>query len=117
MRRDMALVQRAHDGAAAGGRGAAGLGDVLGALGEGRIDRLVIARDRPIAGFAGRDGELVPPDARPPGLAEAELTPEPLFADRLALRALETGARVTVVTGEAAEALADADGVAALLRW
>jgi hypothetical protein len=31
------------------------------------------------------------------------------------LRALESGARITVVDGEAA--LADVDGVAALLRW
>jgi hypothetical protein len=32
-------------------------------------------------------------------------------------RALDTGARVTPVDGEAAEALASSGGAAALLRW
>jgi hypothetical protein len=35
----------------------------------------------------------------------------------MAVRALETAARMTMVGGAAAAALDDADGVVALLRW
>lgn len=116
-RRNLMLAQRARDMALSGGRGAVGLADVLSALAEGRVDRLLIDGERPLLGAVGPNGELVPPGIRPAGIAETELEPEPLLADRMVLQALQTGARVTVVDGEAAAALADADGVAALLRW
>ena len=42
---------------------------------------------------------------------------EPRLLERIVERALDTGARVTPVGGPAAGQLADADGIAALLRW
>ena len=109
-RRALALVQRARDEALAGGRGALGLVDTLAALAEARVDRLIIDGGHDIPGRVGADDELLPADAAAP---EAE----PLFADYLAIRAIGSGAGVSVVDGDAAAALADADGIAALLRW
>lgn len=80
-------------------------------------DRLLLDGGRNIAGAIGPAGELLPAGVVPPGVTGSELRSEPLLADRAALRALESGACITVVDGEAALALADADGVAALLRW
>ena len=107
-RRDLALVQQARDAAAAGGRGAAGLESVLAALDQGLVERLLLDGDRDHARALTVDGRLV--------ADETELTPDPQFADRLVLRAIETAARPTVVGGAAAAALADADGIAAILR-
>jgi hypothetical protein len=42
---------------------------------------------------------------------------EPRLLERIVERALHTGARITPVVGPAADELADADGIAALLRW
>ena len=116
-RRDLALALKARDAASSGGRGAIGLGDVLGALAEGRVDRLLLDGERQFTGAASASGELFPAGILPAGLAGTELEPEPLLADRMAVQALGTRARVTVVGGEAAAVLANADGVAALLRW
>jgi Bacterial archaeo-eukaryotic release factor family 10 len=116
-RRDLGLVQRARDAALSGGRGALGLADTLTALAEGGVDHLLLDGSRDIVGAVGPEGELLPAGIVPPGVTGSELRSEPLLADRAALRALESGARVTVVDGEAALSLADADGIAALLRW
>jgi len=97
-RRDAALVRSAIDAAAAGGHGASGLKDVLAALEASRVERLLLDGDRPPTGPVDSDGPR-----------------DPLFADRLVLRAHDTGARVTVVGGEASAAFERA-GVAALLR-
>lgn len=114
--RDIALVQRIHDAALSGGNGAVGLADVLTALEEGRVERLVLDSARPLTGAVDPNGRLLPPGIVPPGRADSELRPEPLLADWIAVRALHSGARVTVVHGDVAD-LAETDGVAALLRW
>lgn len=116
-RRDLGLVRHARDAALSRGHGALGLADTLTALGEGRVDRLLLDGSRDVVGAVGPGGELLPAGVVPPGVTGSELRAEPLLANRAALRALESGARVTVVDGETALALADADGVAALLRW
>jgi len=105
---NLALVKRARDGAAGGGRGAVGLEAVLGRLGEGLVERLLLDGERPLRGAVTDGGGLV--------VAGSEDPPDRQFADRLAVRAFETGARTSVVTGAAAAALADVDGVAAILR-
>jgi hypothetical protein len=115
--RDLELVVRARAAAASGGNGAVGVTDVVGVLAEGRVTHLLLAEGQPLAGAVGPRGELAPEGVVLPGLDASGLSPEPQFGDRVALRALDTGARVTVVGGEAAAALADAGGVAALLRW
>jgi hypothetical protein len=85
--RDRALVARALEEAKGGSRGAAGLGETRGALAEGRVDHLVF------------DGGHC---------AEAEA---------LIRAALASSARVTVVRDELAAPLAEAEGVAAVLRY
>ncbi|HUO71169.1 MAG TPA: VLRF1 family aeRF1-type release factor [Solirubrobacteraceae bacterium] len=107
-RRDLALVTRACNAAAAGGRGAVGLEAVLGALEKGLVERLMLDGERPLRGAATADGRLVPADGEHPV--------DPQFGDRLVRRAYDTGARTSVVTGPAAAALVDVDGVAAVLR-
>ena len=61
------------------------------------------------------DGALFAAGEKPPGAHG--LTQEPRLTERLVERALGTGARVTPIEGAASGALADADGIAALLRW
>jgi len=107
-RRDVALVKRARDAAAAGGRGAAGLEAVLGGLEEGLVERLLLDGERRLHGAVTPDGRLV--------VAGSEHPSDPQFGDRLVLRAFETGARTSVVTGTAAAGLADVGGIAAVLR-
>jgi len=107
--RDLELVRRARGAAAARQRGAAGLDDVLAALNEARVETLVLDGDRQPAGALAPDGQLVP-------AAKGDGEADPQFGDRLVVRAHDTGARTAIVGGAAAEALADADGVAALLR-
>ena len=86
--RELALVDRVRAEADADGRGAFGAKATSRALVEGRVEHLLLA---------------------PELAAEAESMVE---------AALETSARVTQVHAEdATEALADADGVAALLRY
>jgi peptide subunit release factor 1 (eRF1) len=109
------LVRRiraqAHAGAAA-----LGLGETLNALATGRAGHLLIDCERERRAVS--DGVyLLPEGERPPGGWQAEPVPELHATERLIERALETGAEVTPLAGEAAALLEDADGVAALLRW
>jgi hypothetical protein len=83
----LAVVERAMGETKGGSRGAAGLQETQGALAEGRVDHLVI------------DGAIG-------GEAEA-----------LIRAALGSSAQVTVVRDEAAAPLAEAGGVAAILRY
>lgn len=85
--RRRAVVERAIGEAKGGGRGATGIEETQAALAEGRVDHLV---------FDGRIG----------GTAES-----------LVRAALSGSAEVTVVHDELAEPLAEADGVAAILRY
>lgn len=115
-RRDLGLVQRIQDAALSGGNGATGLADVLTVLEEGRVDHLVLDSAHPLVGAVDPNGRVHPPGLVVPGYAEAELQPETLLMDGMVVRALHSGARVTVLHGSVT-ALAEAEGVAALLRW
>lgn len=85
--RDRAVVERALGEAKGGSRGAAGLQETRQALSEGRVDHLVFD--------AGIDED----------------------AESLIRAALAGGGRVTVVRDELAAPLAEAEGVAAILRY
>lgn len=85
--RDGAVVTRALEGAKGGSRGSAGLQETKEALGEGRVDHLVL-------------------DA---GIGEE--------AESLIRAALSSSSRVTVVRDDLAASLAEAEGVAAVLRY
>lgn len=86
--RDRAVVDRAVAEVKGGSRGAAGSQEVGEALVEGRVDHLVLDS----------------------GLQRTE-------SESLIRGALLSGARVTVVRGETAAPLAEAEGVAAILRY
>jgi stalled ribosome rescue protein Dom34 len=86
--RDRAVVERAMAEVKGGSRGAAGRQETREALVEGRVDHLVL-------------------DA---AIDRAE-------AESLIRGALASSAQVTVVRDEAAAALAEAEGVAAILRY
>jgi hypothetical protein len=83
----MAVVERALAGAKGGSRGATGSQEIKEALAEGRVDHLV---------FDGAIGEE---------------------AESMIRAALASSAKVTVVHGEAADSLNEAEGVAAILRY
>jgi len=85
--RDRELVERAMAEVKGGSRGAGGPQETQEALAEGRVDHLVFD--------AALDGD----------------------AESLVRGALSSSARVTVVRGEAAAPLAEAKGVAAILRY
>jgi len=85
--RERALVERALEEAKGGSRGAVGLQETKEALAEGRVDHLVFDR----------------------GIGEE--------AESLVRAALAGSARVTVVRDGSAEGLAEAEGVAAILRY
>jgi hypothetical protein len=85
--RDRAVVERALGEAKGGSRGSAGLQETQAALAEGRVDHLVFD--------AALDGD----------------------AESLIRAALAGSAEVTIVRDELAEPLAEAEGVAAILRY
>jgi Bacterial archaeo-eukaryotic release factor family 10 len=85
--RDRELAERALDQARGGTRGVAGPQETEAALGEARVERLVLDAAR-------ADG-----------------------SEALVRSALGSGAAVAMVAGRAAELLASVDGVAALLRY
>ncbi len=86
--RESRLVAAALEEARGGSRGATGLQDVTEAVGEGRVERLVMS-----ARVYARE------------------------AEDLVRGALDSSAKITVVHGAAAEVLGEAEGVAAILRY
>jgi hypothetical protein len=101
-RRELDLVERARAAALSSqGRGALGLEPTRAALTEGRVAHLVIDAER----------DRRPAEREDDGGLDAEL------AEKLIQQALRTGAAVTPVEGEAADALHEHGGVAALLRY
>lgn len=85
--RDRAVVERALDEAKGGSRGSAGIQETKEALLEGRVDHLVF---------------------------DAAIDED---AEQMVRAALSGSARVTIVRDELAEPLAEAEGVAAILRY
>lgn len=112
--RKLELMRRARD--ATFGPGAAlGLSEVLAALNEARVAHLIYDPDVRYQGAMDADGWLYGESESPAG-GVATLA-EPRLTERLVERSLDTAARVTPVASAAAGPLADADGIAALLRW
>ena len=108
------LLEHVRD-AGRSGAGALGLSEVATGLNGGRVAHLVYDPGVRYTGTVGADGALyggdeVGPDRRPG-------TPEPRLTERLVERALKTGAKITPIEGAADSGLADAAGIAALLRW
>jgi hypothetical protein len=112
-----ALCERTRDAALGGGSGSYGLADTLTTLAEGRVGHLLLDASREWTGRSGPDGRLHPEGISVPGVAEADLRPEPHLGERMIETALRQGASVTLVEPADADALAAGDGVAAMLRW
>ncbi|MDP8961668.1 MAG: VLRF1 family aeRF1-type release factor [Actinomycetota bacterium] len=112
--RERNLVEEAKNRALAGGTGALGLDDVLAALNEGRVERLLFDVDASFSGYRTPEGLLYATDQIP---TVQETIEEPLLLERMIERAVTTSAKVTPLEGEGAEALRVHRGVAALLRW
>lgn len=115
--RHRAELERARAGAAADGTGALGLADVLAALAEGRVAHLLIGEDAAYRGLRAPDGRLAAPEALPPDVDPSTLSEEPRLGERMIELAVRTDADISVLTGAAADELAAAGGVAAMLRW
>lgn len=115
-RRQLAELERVRGEALAGRRGAIGLADTLAALGEGRVERLLLPAERELRGSRAPDGTLFPPGVEPPGLTRADRHSEEFLAERMIRRALATDADITLLRCDAEAALGD-DDAAALLRW
>jgi hypothetical protein len=110
--RHLALAHRVRDTALGAGRGALGLSDVLGALNDARVDHLIYNPEVRYVGALGADDlMLASPEAVGVMVEESRLT------ERIVERCLRTSARITPLDATAAAALADAGGIAALLRW
>jgi hypothetical protein len=104
--RQLALAERAVDHARAGGRASVGIEETAQALAQGRADHLLIDAERDL----GAHPEL----AAPLGIDE-EATAD--IAEWMIEAAIRTSARITPLRDEAAAALAEQEGVAALLRY
>jgi stalled ribosome rescue protein Dom34 len=101
--------------AAGTGTAALGLSEVAAALNAGRVAHLVYDPQVRYTGTVGVDGALYGGDEVAPGGQQPR--PEPRLTERLVERALDTGALITPIEGAAAGELADASGIAAILRW
>jgi hypothetical protein len=100
-RREADLVRKALDG----GGAALGVRESLSALADARVEILLVAAERRLVDT----GEVAP------RVAEGEPAGDPMLADRMIGRALETGASVVVLSDGPARLLGD--DVAALLRY
>ena len=117
LKRELAVVEHTRDATLGVGRGTLGLRDTLNALNDARVAHLVIDEARELVGASAPDGRLSLAGEPPLGVEAADLRDEPRLTERMIERALETSARVTPVSGPAAEVLAEHEGVASVTRW
>jgi hypothetical protein len=108
--RELKLVETVKESAYSGKeRGSLGPQETLEALAQGRVEHLLFDAERDYHGHGIEEGlSYSGPPLGQDGLPVTELMIE---------KALETGARVTPLVGDAASALDEHDGVAALLRY
>ena len=94
-------------------RGALGLSEVVAALNEGRAEHVIYDSALRYSGAITPDGSLLAA-GEAPGIGKDE----PRLLERILERAFRTPARASLtIDGSAADNLADAGGIAALLRW
>lgn len=113
--RELRLIRAIREVAHGGGAAALGVSEVVAALGEGRVAHLAYDPEVRYKGRVDEDGTLYANDEGPPDGGAA--VHEPRLTERVVERCLETGAQITPVEGASDDALADADGIGALLRW
>ncbi len=108
------LIGRVREQARGGRAAAVGLSEVVGALNQARVAHLVYDPFIRYRGSVGDDGSLYAEDET---ALTSGSTADLRLTERIVERALETGAQVTPVEGAAADGLAEALGIAAVLRW
>ena len=113
--REAQLTRRVRDAALSTAGGALGLSEVLAGLNEARVSHLIYDPEVRFDGAVSDDGRMFSRSESPP--AAGRIRPEPRLTERIVERCLETGAEITPVEGAASSILADAGGIAALLRW
>jgi hypothetical protein len=99
------LVERTLGEAKGGTRASLGRRETLEALAEGRVRCLVL------------DAQLVTEGSDPPPAVEQTASEDGADAEALVAGALAGGAEIAAVSGDAAMPLAEAGGIAALLRY
>jgi hypothetical protein len=104
LRRTTALVELARERAQARGPATLGVQDTLSALAEGRVYHLVLDPENDFSDAAG----VIPP---------AIGGPADMIGERAVETAVATGAQVTALASTASQALRDAGGIVALLRY
>ncbi|MDR7421893.1 MAG: VLRF1 family aeRF1-type release factor [Armatimonadota bacterium] len=111
--RDREAVRELLDAVAVGGTAATGAQACLDLLRENRVSHLYLDDQLRLSGYRRPDGALIIADGPvPPGAAV-----ERHLVERMIEMALDQGAAVTLVGGEAAERLRAAGGVGARLRY
>lgn len=108
------LVETLRDKAHGASVAALGPSEVVGALNQARVAHLVYDPWIRYRGSVGADGTLYANDEK---MLTGGTRSDSRLTERMVERALETGARVTPVEGAASDGLAEAAGVAAVLRW
>jgi len=111
------LVEQVVTAAAKGGSGVIGLADTLSALHQGRVHQLLVEENYTASGYVcGHCGYIAAEHAaKCPYCGYSEISASPDVVNRAIHKALETGATVNVV--RESDALTQAGGVAALLRY
>jgi hypothetical protein len=108
------LIRQLRERAQGAGAAALGPSEVVGALNQARVAHLIYDPLIRYRGSIAHDGTLYAEDeAASPHPATSDLR----LTERIVERALETGARVTPIAGAASNGLAEAAGIAAVLRW
>jgi hypothetical protein len=110
--RDHRLVERIVEEARGHTHGALGAQETLSALGEGRVDHLVLDAGHLVLEPA--QAQTWTPTAD--GNRRGEAAPS-VDCELLIRRALDSSAAISAVSDDAAELIASAEGVAALLRY
>jgi len=116
--RERALIADAKERAGAGTSGVLGPKQVCTAANRGRIAHLLFARDTVLSGYLAEDGTVHASVGGTAAQAGLRMQQEPFLVERLIEKVLTMGGHVTRLDDQdAIAAVADHDGIAALLRW
>jgi hypothetical protein len=108
------LIGEVREQAQGASAAALGLSEVVAALNQARVAHLIYDPFIRYRGSVGHDRSLYAEGETALAVSSA---PAERITERIVERALETGARVSPVEGAATNGLADAGGIAAVLRW
>jgi peptide subunit release factor 1 (eRF1) len=114
---EVKLVDAMITAAMKGDRAVLGISDTLNAIQEGRVYRMIVARDFRTEGReCGSCHVLTLEGTDECSFCGGKLEPAPDLINRASHRVLETGGRIQLVSGEAASKLAG-QGIGAVLRF